>query len=124
MNCGVVWATDVNPALGKLQNRLIVRTCPGPFLVLIGSWPVIRFRGGDFETGRCDVPTDRATAAITRVPYRPDFIKRLGEAARLPAITIEATDLPKDVLLDHHFLNAGARSLARTAILERFGCDC
>src|SRR2546425_11947956 len=30
MNCGVVWATDVNPALGKLQNRPILAHFPEP----------------------------------------------------------------------------------------------
>jgi hypothetical protein len=36
-------------------------------------------------------------------------VKRLGEAARLPAITIEAADLPEDVLalLDQHLLDLG-----------------
>ena len=46
---------------------------------------------------------------IEQVSYRPGFVERLGEAARLPAITIEAADLPQDVLalLDHHLLDLG-----------------
>ncbi len=35
---------------------------------------------------------------IERASYRTGFVERLGEAARLPAITIEAADLPDDVL--------------------------
>jgi len=40
--------------------------------------------------------------------YRTALVKRLAEAARLPAITIEA-DLPEDALalLDHHLLDLG-----------------
>ncbi len=39
--------------------------------------------------------------------YRTGFVKRPGEAGRLPAITIEADDLPEDVLalLDAHLLD-------------------
>ena len=41
--------------------------------------------------------------------YRTWFTERLGEAPRLPAITIAAPDLPEDVLalLDHHLLGLG-----------------
>ena len=49
-------------------------------------------------------------AGIERVCYRFGFIERLGEVARLPAITIaEPSDLPKDVLalLDHRLLDIG-----------------
>src|SRR5882724_8054081 len=48
-------------------------------------------------------------ARIERVVYRSGFVKRLREAAHLPAITIEATDLPGDVLalLDHRLLDLG-----------------
>ena len=44
---------------------------------------------------------------IERVSYRSGFVERLGEASRLPAITIEAAHLPEDVLalLDHHLLD-------------------
>ena len=40
---------------------------------------------------------------------RTGFVERLGEAQRLPAITIEGADLPEDVLalLDHHHLDLG-----------------
>ena len=46
---------------------------------------------------------------IERASYRAGFVERLGEAGRLPAITIEAPDLPEDVLalLDHHLLDLG-----------------
>src|SRR5437016_3866 len=46
---------------------------------------------------------------IERASYRAGFVERLGEAARLPAITIEAVELPEDVLglLDHHLLDLG-----------------
>jgi hypothetical protein len=37
-------------------------------------------------------------AGIQRVSYRRGLVARLGEAARFPAITIEAAALPKDVL--------------------------
>ena len=50
---------------------------------------------------------DRPMAGIERLCYRSGFIERLGEVARLPAITIaEPSDLPKDVLalLDHRLL--------------------
>jgi len=53
---------------------------------------------------------DRPMAGIERLCYRPGFIERLGEVARLPAITIaEPSDLPKDVLalLDHRLLDIG-----------------
>jgi len=33
-------------------------------------------------------------ARIKRLSYRTGFVQRLEEAARLPAITIEAADLP------------------------------
>ena len=49
-------------------------------------------------------------AGIERLCYRSGFIERLGEVARLPAITIaEPSDLPKDVLalLDHHHRDLG-----------------
>ncbi len=48
-------------------------------------------------------------ARIGRVSYRTGFVERLREASRLPAITIEAADLPEDVfaLLDHHHLDLG-----------------
>src|SRR5437870_4712978 len=50
---------------------------------------------------------DRPMAGIERVCYRFGFIERLGEVARLPAITIaEPSDLPKDVLA---LLDAGVR---------------
>ena len=41
--------------------------------------------------------------------YRAGFVERLGEAGRLPAITIAAPDLPEDVLtlLDQHLLDLG-----------------
>ena len=35
---------------------------------------------------------------IERVSYRSGFVERLEEPRRLPAITIEAADLPEDVL--------------------------
>ena len=46
---------------------------------------------------------------IERAIYRSGFVKRLREAARLPAITFEATDLPEDVvaLVDAHLLDLG-----------------
>ena len=46
---------------------------------------------------------------IERVSYRSGFVKRLEEAARLPAITFEAADLPEDVvaLVDAHLLDLG-----------------
>ena len=46
---------------------------------------------------------------IEWMSYRTGFVERLGEAAPLPAITIEAADLPEDVLalLDHHHLDLG-----------------
>ena len=52
-------------------------------------------------------PTTNATSLANLAP-RPDRIGALG-AARLPAITIEAADLPEDVLalLDHHLLDLG-----------------
>ena len=42
---------------------------------------------------------------IERVSYRSGFVKRPREAASLPAITFEATDLPEDVvaLVDEAF---------------------
>ena len=48
-------------------------------------------------------------AQIERMSYRTGFVVRLEEAAHLPAITIEATDLPEDVLalLDQHLLDLG-----------------
>ena len=44
---------------------------------------------------------------IERVSYRSGFVKRLREAAHLPAITFEAADLPEDVvaLVDAHLLD-------------------
>jgi hypothetical protein len=44
-----------------------------------------------------------------RVSYRRGFVEHLGEAAHLPALTFEATDLPDDVLalLDGHLLDLG-----------------
>src|SRR2546425_7235873 len=41
---------------------------------------------------------------VGRVAYRSGFVKRLDDVGSLPAITIEAADLPEDVLalLDHH----------------------
>jgi hypothetical protein len=52
---------------------------------------------------------DRSMAQIERVTHRTGFVERLGEAADLPAITIEAADLPEDVfaLLDAHLVNLG-----------------
>ena len=49
-------------------------------------------------------------ARIEQVSYRTGFVERLEEAARQPAITIEAADLPQDVLalLDHHLLDLGS----------------
>ncbi len=46
---------------------------------------------------------------IERVSYRTGFVKRLREAAHLPAITFEAADLPEDVvaLVDTHLLDLG-----------------
>ncbi len=48
-------------------------------------------------------------AGIERVVYRSGFVKRLREAAHLPAITFEAADLPEDVvaLVDAHLLDLG-----------------
>ena len=48
-------------------------------------------------------------ARIERVVYRSGFVKRVREAASLPAITFEATDLPEDVvaLVDAHLLDLG-----------------
>jgi len=48
-------------------------------------------------------------AGIERVVYRSGFVKRLREAAHLPAITFEAADLPEDVvaLVDAHLLALG-----------------
>ena len=42
---------------------------------------------------------------IERAIYRSGFVQRLEEAARLPAITFEAADLPEDVvaLVDEAF---------------------
>src|SRR5437762_675054 len=50
-------------------------------------------------------------AQIERMSYRTGFVARLEEAAHLPAITIEAADLPEDVLalLDHHLLDLAGR---------------
>ena len=46
---------------------------------------------------------------IKRLSYRTGLMGRLEEVRRLPAITIEAADLPDDVLalLDHHLLDLG-----------------
>ena len=46
---------------------------------------------------------------IERVSYRSGFVEQLREAARLPALSIEAADLPDDVLalLDSHLLERG-----------------
>jgi len=43
------------------------------------------------------------------VVYRSGFVKRLQEAASLPAITFETADLPEDVvaLVDAHLLDLG-----------------
>ena len=48
-------------------------------------------------------------AQIERVIYRGGMVKHLRESERLPATTIEAADLPEDVLalLDHHLLDLG-----------------
>ena len=48
-------------------------------------------------------------AQVERMSYRTGFVARLEEAAHLPAITIEAADLPEDVLalLDQHLLGLG-----------------
>ena len=48
-------------------------------------------------------------ARIERVVYRSGFVKRVREAASLPAITFEAADLPDDVvaLVDAHLLDLG-----------------
>jgi len=47
-------------------------------------------------------------ARIERVSYRTGFVEHLGQGAALPAITIEASDLPEDVLalLDCHLLDS------------------
>jgi hypothetical protein len=52
---------------------------------------------------------DRAMAWIERVVYRGGMMKHLQESRMLPAITIEAADLPEDVLalLDQHLVNLG-----------------
>src|SRR5439155_26634496 len=59
--------------------------------------------------GRVFVNRGRAMAGIERVVYRSGFVKRVREAASLPAITFEATDLPEDVvaLVDAHLLDLG-----------------
>ena len=46
---------------------------------------------------------------IERVSYRTGFVKRLREAAHLPAITFGTADLPEDVLalVDAHLLDLG-----------------
>src|SRR5205809_7885851 len=46
---------------------------------------------------------------LRRMIYRRGFVHRLDDVGRLPAITIEATDLPEDVLalLDQHLLDLG-----------------
>ena len=46
---------------------------------------------------------------IERVSYRSGFVKRLREAACLPAIRFEAADLPEDVvaMVDAHLLDLG-----------------
>ena len=46
---------------------------------------------------------------LRRIVYRRGFVHRLDDVGRLPAITIEATDLPEDVLalLDQHLLDLG-----------------
>jgi len=48
-------------------------------------------------------------ARIERVVCRSGFVKRVREAASLPAITFEAADLPEDVvaLVDAHLLDLG-----------------
>ena len=48
-------------------------------------------------------------AQIERVVYRTGFVERLGEAPRLPAITMEAADLSEDVLAlrDRHLSDLG-----------------
>ncbi len=48
-------------------------------------------------------------AGIERVSYRSGFVKRLRESRHLPAITVEAGDLPEDVvaLVDAHLLDLG-----------------
>src|SRR2546425_6123638 len=49
---------------------------------------------------------------IERVVYRTGFVKRFRESRHLPAITIEAADLPDDVLVlldpQHHLDLASA----------------
>src|SRR5947207_13761024 len=46
---------------------------------------------------------------LRRMIYRRGFVHRLDDVGRLPAITIEATDLPDDglALLDQHLLDLG-----------------
>jgi len=46
---------------------------------------------------------------VGRVAYRSGFVKRVDDVGSLPAITIEAADLPADVLafLDQHLLDLG-----------------
>ena len=88
---------DPAEAEGSCEDRLAVfrrvrdeNRRPGPSLR----------PGGRVEaTGlKPPVTEDRAMARIGRVSYRSGFVERLEEAERLPAITIEAADLPEDVL--------------------------
>jgi hypothetical protein len=53
---------------------------------------------------------DRATARIERVSYRTGLVERPGDAEHLPAITIEAADVPEEdvlALIDCHLLDLG-----------------
>ena len=52
---------------------------------------------------------DQKMARVERVVYRSGFVAHLEEAKRLPAITLEAAELPEDVVavVDAHLLDLG-----------------
>ena len=55
---------------------------------------------------------------VGRVAYRSGFVKRLDDVGSLPAITIEAADLPEDVpgLLDRYILDFGSSVTGKPVI--------
>jgi len=83
----------------------------GGLLALLES---LSLSGPPGRLRRCDEAhhstENRAIKRVERVSYARGFVESLvEEAQRLPAITIEAVDLPEDVLtlLDHHHLDLG-----------------
>ena len=75
-----------------------------------GFWQI---RLGAHSPGRLSRTPTRVplvcVQARQRVVYRSGFVKRLQEAASLPAITFETADLPEDVVAlgDAHLLDLG-----------------